>query len=124
MRQARRQGRDRARARGRRTIGGAFNLAGRETLFGRYWGADGGAALPALQRVLLPLHRRVHRAELERFEPGAGGEHKLVRGFEPTITHSAHHLAHPGLDRAVREFLEREREAALETARLGEQSFR
>ena len=40
----------------------------------------------------------------------------MVRGFEPTITHSAHHLAHPGLNRAVREFLERERTVQLESA--------
>lgn len=47
----------------------------------------------------------------ERFEPGAGGDHKLVRGFEPTLTYSAHWIAHPGLDRAVRRFLESERAA-------------
>jgi uncharacterized protein len=47
----------------------------------------------------------------ERFEPGAGGDHTLVRGFEPTLTYSAHWTGHPGLDRAVRAFLESERAA-------------
>ncbi len=61
---------------------------------------------------------------LARFEPGAGGQHKLVRGFEPSVTHSAHHLAHPGLDRAVRDFLEREREAVGESAAQKDVAFR
>ena len=61
---------------------------------------------------------------LAGFEPGAGGQHKLVRGFEPTVTHSAHHLAHPGLDRAVREFLEREREAVKESIEQKDVAFR
>ena len=47
-----------------------------------------------------------------------------MRGFEPTDTHSAHHLAHPGLDRAVREFLEREREAVGESAAMKDVAFR
>jgi hypothetical protein len=35
----------------------------------------------------------------------------VARGFEPTVTYSSHMLLHPVLDRAVREFLERERDA-------------
>jgi predicted N-acyltransferase len=96
---------------GRRILGGAFNLAGERTLFGRYWGA-------VEERPFMHFNVCFYHAidecivrGLDRFEPGAGGQHKLVRGFEPTITHSAHHLAHPGLDRAVRDFLGRERAA-------------
>ena len=50
-------------------------------------------------------------ASLGRFEPGAGGEHKLVRGFEPRLTYSAHFIFNRTLDRAVREFLVHERAA-------------
>ena len=92
-------------------IAGAFNLRGEDALFGRYWGA-------AEERPFLHFNVCFYHSiaaciaeKVARFEPGAGGQHKLVRGFEPAITHSAHHLAHPGLDRAVREFLERERDA-------------
>jgi predicted N-acyltransferase len=46
---------------------------------------------------------------LQRFDAGAQGEHKLIRGFEPVITHSWHYLRHPGLKSAVADFLERER---------------
>jgi predicted N-acyltransferase len=47
---------------------------------------------------------------LARFDAGAQGEHKLIRGFEPVVTRSWHYLMHPGLGAAVAAFLERERE--------------
>ncbi|AKT39852.1 uncharacterized protein CMC5_040030 [Chondromyces crocatus] len=96
---------------GQRPIAGAFNLAGPRALFGRYWGAS--EERPFLHFNVCyyhPVEDCILRG-LDRFEPGAGGEHKLVRGFLPTITHSAHHLAHPRLDAAVRAFLARERTA-------------
>ena len=43
------------------------------------------------------------------FEPGAGGEHKIARGFEPTAIHSAHRIFDRRLDLAVRDFVARER---------------
>jgi hypothetical protein len=105
-------------------IAGAFNLAGKRTLYGRYWGAR--EERPFLHFNVCFYHSidECITRGLERFEPGAGGEHKMVRGFEPTLTHSVHHLAHPGLDRAVREYLEREREAHLESVRSTELAFR
>jgi predicted N-acyltransferase len=96
---------------GTKLLAGAFNLAGPKALFGRYWGAT--VERPFLHFNVCYYHsveEAIGRG-LERFEPGAGGSHKRSRGFEPTITHSVHHLAHPGLDRAVREFLVRERAA-------------
>jgi len=44
-------------------------------------------------------------------EAGAQGEHKLLRGYMPEETYSAHHVAHPGLRGAVEDYLAREREA-------------
>ena len=109
---------------GQRIVAGAFNLLGDKTLYGRYWGA-------AEERPFLHFNVCFYHSideciarGLSAFEPGAGGEHKLVRGFEPSITHSAHHLAHPGLDRAVREFLERERAAVSESAEMKDVAFR
>jgi hypothetical protein len=48
---------------------------------------------------------------LARVEAGAQGEHKVQRGYLPRPTWSAHWIAHPGLRRAVRRFLETERPA-------------
>jgi len=42
---------------------------------------------------------------------GAQGEHKLARGYEPVVTHSAHWLSHPALMQGVENYLVRERAA-------------
>jgi predicted N-acyltransferase len=44
----------------------------------------------------------------QTFEPGAGGEHKLVRGFDPTMTHSAHHVQNPKIAAILQAFTDRE----------------
>ena len=45
------------------------------------------------------------RHGLDRVEAGAQGDHKLARGYMPTVTHSLHWLTDPGLARAVQQFL-------------------
>ena len=52
--------------------------------------------------------------KLARVEAGAQGPHKLARGYVPKSTHSLHYLAHPGLARAVADYLEHERRAVAE----------
>jgi predicted N-acyltransferase len=94
-----------------RRLGGAFNLLGATRLYGRYWGAT--AEVPFLHFNVC-FYKGVEEAiarKLEAFEPGAGGEHKVARGFEPTVTHSAHHLIDPRLRAAVADHLRRERQA-------------
>ncbi len=51
---------------------------------------------------------------LKKVEAGAQGEHKLLRGYLPVETYSAHLIAHKGLARAVDDFLEAERAAVAE----------
>ena len=46
---------------------------------------------------------------IARFEPGAGGDYKYLRGFEARPTYSMHFLAEPRLAAAVARFLEQER---------------
>lgn len=101
-----------ARDRGsRRPIGGAFNLVSKRALYGRYWGAREDRAFLHFNVCYYRGIAECIERKIDLFEPGAGGEHKLSRGFEPTITHSLHHLVDPRLDRAVRDFVERERQA-------------
>ena len=47
---------------------------------------------------------------LPRVEAGAQGEHKIARGYMPTLTYSAHHLRHPDFAKTVGAFLAEERE--------------
>ena len=94
-----------------RLVGGAFNFLGQDALYGRYWGATHEVPFLHFNVCFYFGIEECIRRGLKKFEPGAGGEHKVARGFEPTVTFSSHFLRHPKLDRAVREFLTRERDA-------------
>lgn len=107
-----------ARERGnRRPVGGAFNLISRSAMYGRYWGAREDRAFLHFNVCYYRGIAECIERKLSLFEPGAGGEHKLSRGFEPAVTHSLHHLRDPRLDAAVRDFVERERAAVLDHVR-------
>jgi predicted N-acyltransferase len=93
---------------GPKVIAGAFNLATRERLYGRYWGAFEEHPFLHFNVCLYHSVDDCIRAGRKVFEPGAGGEHKVSRGFEPTAVHSAHLLFDKRLDGAVRSFLHRE----------------
>jgi uncharacterized protein len=105
---------------GDRPVAGAFNVAGSGRLYGRYWGAD--EARPFLHFHVCYYHsiEDCIARKIGVFEPGAGGEHKLPRGFEPTLTHSAHALTDRRLDAAVRRHLEAEREHVKRAIERGE----
>ena len=106
-----------------RLVAMAFNVASPERLFGRYWGCveehpflHFNVALYHSIEECIRLGRRV-------FEGGAGGEHKLVRGFEPAEVWSAHHFLDPRLDEPIRRHLALEVEGAREgLARWREES--
>jgi predicted N-acyltransferase len=93
-----------------RAIAGAFNFAGANTLYGRYWGAT--EEHPFLHFNVCYYHsiEQCIERKIARFEPGAGGEHKRMRGFLPTLTYSVHHLVDSRLRGAVSEYLGRERD--------------
>ncbi len=100
-----------------RFIAGAINFIGGDTLFGRNWGCVEDH--PFLHFEVC-YHQAIDFAidrKLKVVEAGAQGEHKLARGYLPVITHSAHYLAHPGLRRAVADYLVHER---AEVAVMGE----
>ena len=101
-------------------VGGAFNLAAGDRLWGRYWGCF--EEVPFLHFNVCMYHSVDECIRLGRrvFEPGAGGEHKVARGFQPTVVHSAHLLFNERLDRAVRDFVRRERDEVEAVAAEGE----
>jgi len=95
---------------GRELIAGAINLAKANVMYGRYWGCF---------REVRFLHFNVcYYAGIEhsilkgirRYEPGAGGEYKWLRGFDPAVTRSIHYVSNPDLKRAIAGFLKRERQ--------------
>jgi predicted N-acyltransferase len=95
-------------------IAGAFNLLGKNALYGRYWGALEERPFVHFNVCFYRGIQECIERGLSLFEPGAGGEHKLARGFEPSRTFSAHSFRDRRLTNAVAEFLERERTAIAE----------
>ena len=94
---------------GKEYVAGAFNLRGRDSLYGRYWGSlKQFNSLHFESCYYTPIEYCIAHG-LKRFEAGAQGEHKLARGLVPTATYSAHWLSHPMFNNAVADFLARER---------------
>lgn len=92
-------------------VASAFNVKKGDTLYGRYWGTT--VDLPFLHFNVCYYHGvdEAIRERLAHFNPGAGGEHKRVRGFVPTKTFSAHHIENARFRGIIDAHLERERRA-------------
>src|SRR5699024_602326 len=89
-------------------VAAALYLFDDDTLYGRYWGCL--HEYDALHFELC-YYQGIEFA-IERgfvaFDPGVQGEHKILRGFEPVLTHSLHWLVEPNFRQAVAAFCERE----------------
>ncbi|MDA7787710.1 GNAT family N-acetyltransferase [Sphingomonadaceae bacterium] len=101
-------------------IAGALNFIGSDTLYGRYWGCSRDQRFLHFELCYYQAIDIAIERGLSVVEAGAQGGHKLVRGYEPVKTHSAHWIADPGFRAAVSDFLEREREGiAVDQMHLG-----
>jgi predicted N-acyltransferase len=92
-----------------RPIAGALNLIGADTLYGRYWGTSEEQPFLHFELCYYQAIEWAIAHGLQWVQAGAQGEHKLARGYEPVLTHSAHFLADPGFRQAVAQFLDGER---------------
>ncbi|KJJ63470.1 acyltransferase superfamily protein [Pseudomonas sp. 10B238] len=99
-----------------RPVAMAFSLISAGELYGRYWGSLADSDRLHFETCFYQGIDQAIAAGLSRFDAGAQGEHKLIRGFEPVITRSWHYLEHPGLRAAVSEFLQQERLGVLRYA--------
>jgi uncharacterized protein len=90
-------------------IAGALNFIGGDALFGRNWGCSENHPNLHFETCYYQAIDFAIAHKLKRVEAGAQGEHKLARGYVPIKTHSLHHFSHPGLSRAVANYLEEER---------------
>ena len=91
-------------------VAAALSLRGKDTLYGRYWGASNDFHSLHFELCYYTGIEYCIDRGLQRFEPGAQGEHKISRGFLPTPTYSSHWLVDPIFQRAIGISLERERE--------------
>ena len=102
-----------------RWIAGALNLAGSDTLYGRYWGCVEDHPFLHFEVCYYQAIDFALAHGLRRVEAGAQGAHKLARGYMPHTTYSAHYIVDPGFRRAVANFLAEERlQVAAEGAAL------
>jgi predicted N-acyltransferase len=104
---------------GGKRIAGALFLETDRALYGRYWGADVHLDLLHFETAYYAGIERAIARGLPLFEAGAQGEHKLLRGFDPMPTYSAHWIRHADLAEAVQDHTRREAAAvAAEIAEL------
>ena len=92
-------------------IAAALNFIGSDALYGRNWGCLMHKRFLHFELCYYQAIEAGLELGLTRVEAGAQGEHKLARGYEPVVTHSAHWLSHPGLMQGVENYLIRERSA-------------
>ena len=92
-------------------VGGALNLKGDDTLYGRYWGCLESHAFLHFEACYYQAIDYAVAHGLSRVEAGAQGEHKIQRGYLPVKTYSAHWIPDPSFRRAVADYLSRERPA-------------
>jgi len=95
-------------------VAAAIFFQGGSTLYGRYWGSAAREDSLHFEACYYQGIEHCIAHGLDSFDPGTQGEHKLARGFEPTLTQSAHWLAHDGFRIAIARYLERERAAVAE----------
>ena len=89
-------------------VGAALAFRDARTLYGRYWGMRGNWDSLHFE---LCYHCGIDyciRHGLADYDPGTQGEHKLARGFLPSLTYSLHAIAHPALRQAIADFLTQE----------------
>lgn len=101
---------------GTQPVAAALNFIGADTLYGRNWGCAG--TWPFLHFELC-YYRAIEFAiahGLKRVEAGAQGEHKIQRGYVPSLTHSAHWIENPSFRASVAAFVEQERIAVQQEA--------
>jgi predicted N-acyltransferase len=92
-------------------VAAAVFFRSHDTLYGRYWGANGAYHSLHFEACYYQGIDLCIELGLQRFEPGTQGEHKLARGFEPALTWSAHWIADPVMRTAIAAYLRREQAA-------------
>jgi predicted N-acyltransferase len=88
----------------------ALYLRDSTTLYGRYWGADDDYDALHFECCYYQGVEYAIEQKLQRFDPGAQGEHKIARGFTPILTQSFHCLQQADFASAVHRFLTEERQ--------------
>ncbi|MEX0804769.1 MAG: GNAT family N-acetyltransferase [Candidatus Binatia bacterium] len=93
-----------------KVIAGTFNIRDHATMYGRYWGAFEDQPFLHFNVCYYSAIEHCIRMGLGRFEAGAGGSFKQLRGLDPEPTTSMHFIVDGKFRHAVERFLKQERE--------------
>ena len=91
-------------------IAGTFNVRDDKAMYGRYWGCSEEHPFLHFNVCYYSAIEHSIKLGLDRFEAGAGGSFKQLRGLDPEHTTSMHYIVDGKFRRAVAGFLEQERE--------------
>ncbi|KAK0332172.1 hypothetical protein LTR94_025967, partial [Friedmanniomyces endolithicus] len=92
-------------------LAGALNFIGRDALYGRQWGTLDDVPFLHFELCYYQAIEFAIAKGLSRVEAGAQGEHKIARGYLPSLVYSAHYIADPALRGPVAHYLNGERPA-------------
>ncbi len=90
------------------TIAAAVFFESARVLYGRYWGSDSDYNALHFETCYYQGIEHCIENDIQAFEPGTQGEHKISRGFVPVATWSAHWLAHPEFFAAIENYVDEE----------------
>ncbi|MCY4099939.1 MAG: peptidogalycan biosysnthesis protein, partial [Rhodobacteraceae bacterium] len=92
----------------------ALNFIGLDKLFGRYLGCTEYQDFLHFELCYYQAMDYAIQHGLKYVEAGAGGHHKLARGYLPFKTHSLHWIGHRGFHQALENFLKKEEKLVVE----------
>jgi len=91
-----------------KTVAAAICFEGKDKFYGRHWGCSEHYNNLHFEVCYYTGINYCINNQLQVFEPGAQGEHKIWRGFLPSKTQSAHWIGDTGFNEAINNFLEKE----------------
>ncbi|KAL1504592.1 hypothetical protein AB1Y20_008377 [Prymnesium parvum] len=91
-------------------VAGALNFVGSDCIYGRYWGCSRQHDSLHFELCYYQVIEEAIALGLPRVEAGAQGEHKIARGYMPTLTYAAVQVADGNFRQELERFLEHERE--------------
>jgi len=92
-------------------IAGALMYRSDQHLYGRYWGCSKQVDALHFEACYYQGIEYCIQHGLQSFEPGAQGEHKIARGFMPTLTRSSHWMTDNPFQQSIQHYVQQEQVA-------------
>ncbi|MGB0573634.1 MAG: GNAT family N-acetyltransferase [Hyphomicrobiales bacterium] len=89
-------------------IATSLHIKSDKVLYGRYWGANNYYKYLHYELCYYQAIEYAIKNKLNFVEAGAGGAHKISRGYSPTYTYSAHYFANEKIHSLISDYVDRE----------------